>query len=166
VAVWILASAAFFVYVSNFGNYEAYGAFAGPVILLLWLYLTNLALLFGAEVNAILDERKHGVSHAAETDSIARQREENRVSDEEEEQEAGTSSARGGDGAPAPAGRTTATRATAGRTATATAPDRRDGDDDGRDTHGLVQGGNKSTGRALLGLAAVALRERLRRRSS
>jgi membrane protein len=53
VVVWLLASAAFFVYVSNFSNYEAtYGTFAGAVILLVWLWLTNTVLLFGAEINA------------------------------------------------------------------------------------------------------------------
>ena len=44
VVIWILGSAAFFFYVSNFGNYGAtYGAFAGAIVLLLWLYLTSLA---------------------------------------------------------------------------------------------------------------------------
>ncbi len=59
VAVWLVASALFFVYVSNFSSYSAtYGAFAGAVILLVWLWLTNVALLFGAELNAAIDVRR------------------------------------------------------------------------------------------------------------
>jgi membrane protein len=56
---WILASGLFFVYVSNFSSYSAtYGAFAAIVILLVWLWLTNLVLLFGAELNAAIDVRR------------------------------------------------------------------------------------------------------------
>lgn len=59
VLLWIIASAGFFVYVSNFSSYSAtYGAFAGAVILLVWLWVTNLALLFGAELNAVVDLRR------------------------------------------------------------------------------------------------------------
>jgi membrane protein len=59
VLLWILASASFFLYVSNFSSYSAtYGAFAGAVILLVWLWVTNLALLFGAELNAVVDLRR------------------------------------------------------------------------------------------------------------
>ena len=59
VFAWLLASAAFFLYVANFGSYQAtYGAFAAAVILLVWLWLTNLVLLFGAELNAVIDLRR------------------------------------------------------------------------------------------------------------
>ena len=59
VLTWIVASALFFLYVSNFSSYSAtYGAFAAAVILLVWLWLTNVVLLFGAELNAAIDVRR------------------------------------------------------------------------------------------------------------
>jgi membrane protein len=59
VTTWIVASALFFLYVSNFSSYSAtYGAFAAAVILLIWLWLTNVVLLFGAELNAAIDVRR------------------------------------------------------------------------------------------------------------
>ncbi len=59
VVTWLIATAAFFLYVANFGSYQAtYGAFAAAVILLVWLWLTNLVLLFGAELNAVIDLRR------------------------------------------------------------------------------------------------------------
>lgn len=55
VAAWIVATIGFSVYVRNFASYGAtYGAFAAAVILLLWLWITNLCLLAGAELNAVL----------------------------------------------------------------------------------------------------------------
>jgi membrane protein len=59
VTAWIIASAGFFFYVSEFASYSAtYGAFAAVVILLIWLWLTNVVLLFGAELNAVVDLRR------------------------------------------------------------------------------------------------------------
>ena len=51
--VWILASAAFAFYVANFGSYnKTYGTLAGLVVLLMWMWITNLAILFGHQLNA------------------------------------------------------------------------------------------------------------------
>jgi membrane protein len=59
VIMWIVASALFFFYVSKFSTYGAtYGAFATMVILLIWMWLTNLVLLFGAELNYVVDLRR------------------------------------------------------------------------------------------------------------
>jgi membrane protein len=58
VVVWLLASAAFAFYVANFGSYDkTYGTLGGVVVMLMWLWITNLALLFGHQLNA---ERERG----------------------------------------------------------------------------------------------------------
>lgn len=55
--VWLAITVAFAVYVSQFGSYnKTYGTLGGVVVLLTWLYLTNLMLLAGAELNALLAE--------------------------------------------------------------------------------------------------------------
>lgn len=56
IVVWIAASAAFGFYVANFSSYDkTYGSLAGVIAFLLWLWITNLALLFGAELDAELE---------------------------------------------------------------------------------------------------------------
>jgi membrane protein len=56
ITIWILASIAFAFYVATFGSYDkTYGSLAGAVVGLLWLWLTNVALLFGAELDSELE---------------------------------------------------------------------------------------------------------------
>ncbi|HET9736901.1 MAG TPA: YihY/virulence factor BrkB family protein [Solirubrobacteraceae bacterium] len=53
VAVWILASIAFAIYVAEFASYnKTYGALGGVIVFLVWLWITNIAILLGAELNA------------------------------------------------------------------------------------------------------------------
>jgi membrane protein len=52
---WVIASAAFAFYVANFGSYnKTYGTLAGPVVFLVWLWISNIMILLGAEFNAEL----------------------------------------------------------------------------------------------------------------
>jgi membrane protein len=56
VAVWLIASAAFALYVANFSSYnKTYGALGAVVIFLVWLWISNIAILLGAEFNAELE---------------------------------------------------------------------------------------------------------------
>ena len=53
---WVIASVAFAFYVSNFSSYnKTYGALAGPIVFLLWLWISNICILLGAEFNAELE---------------------------------------------------------------------------------------------------------------
>ena len=53
VAVWLVASAAFAFYVANFGSYnKTYGTLGGIIVFLVWMWITNVAILLGAEINA------------------------------------------------------------------------------------------------------------------
>jgi membrane protein len=73
-ALWILASAGFSLYVANFGSYnKTYGSLAGAIVFLIWLWISNLAVLLGAELNAELErgrELESGVT-AEETLAVA-----------------------------------------------------------------------------------------------
>lgn len=53
ILIWLVASAAFAVYVANFGSYnKTYGTFAGIIVFLVWLWISNIALLLGLEFSA------------------------------------------------------------------------------------------------------------------
>jgi membrane protein len=59
VALWVAASAAFSTYLANFKSFNVtYGSFAAAIILLVWLWLTNVALMLGAEVSAAIEHAK------------------------------------------------------------------------------------------------------------
>jgi membrane protein len=56
---WVIASAAFAFYVANFGSYnKTYGALAGPIVFLVWLWVSNIMILLGAEFNAELERSR------------------------------------------------------------------------------------------------------------
>jgi membrane protein len=56
VAVWVIASGLFALYVANFSSYnKTYGTFAGVIIFLVWLWISNVAVLLGAEWNAEIE---------------------------------------------------------------------------------------------------------------
>ena len=68
IVLWLIASALFAFYVANFGSYnKTYGALGGLVCLLVWMWITNIALLLGAELTAERErtlELKEGVAGA------------------------------------------------------------------------------------------------------
>jgi membrane protein len=58
VLIWVIASLGFSFYVGRFGTYEVvYGALGGVAILLLWMWISSMAVLLGAEINAIIEHR-------------------------------------------------------------------------------------------------------------
>jgi len=68
VVLWLLASAVFAFYVANFGSYnKTYGSLGGIIVFLIWLWITNIAILLGAELNAEL-ERGHQIEQGHPAD--------------------------------------------------------------------------------------------------
>src|SRR5512138_272518 len=58
VVLWVLASYGFSKYVGHFGSYDkTYGALGGVIVLLLWMWISSLVLLLGAEINAFIEHR-------------------------------------------------------------------------------------------------------------
>ena len=71
IIIWALLSVAFGFYVANFSSYnKTYGALAGVIVFLLWLWITNLALLLGAELDAELERGRELQSGVAAEDTI------------------------------------------------------------------------------------------------
>ena len=59
VVAWLIASGAFALYVSNFGSYnKTYGALGGVIVFLVWLWISNIVILLGAEFNAELERER------------------------------------------------------------------------------------------------------------
>ncbi len=71
IVTWILLSVAFGFYVANFSSYDkTYGALGGGIAFLLWLWLTNLALLFGAELDSELERGRELQSGLAAEETL------------------------------------------------------------------------------------------------
>jgi membrane protein len=85
VVLWIIASVAFAFYVANFGSYnKTYGALAGPVIFLVWLWISNIAVLLGAELNAELERgRRIEEGHPADEEPFVEPRDTRKFPDEQ-----------------------------------------------------------------------------------
>ena len=77
VGLWIIASAAFAFYVANFGSYsKTYGSMAAVIIFLVWLWITNLVMLLGAELNAEIERgRQIEAGHPPEEEPFLPHRE-------------------------------------------------------------------------------------------
>jgi membrane protein len=76
VVLWIIASLAFAFYVSNFGSYnKTYGSLAAVIVFLVWLWVTNVVILLGAEMNAEIErERQISQGHPPEQEPFLPQR--------------------------------------------------------------------------------------------
>lgn len=83
--IWLVASAAFAFYVANFGSYnKTYGALAGVIIFLVWLWITNLAILLGLEFDAEMARERAAVSgHPAENEPYVEPRDTRKWTDED-----------------------------------------------------------------------------------
>jgi membrane protein len=72
VGLWVLASAGFALYVAMFSSYnKTYGSLAGAVIFLVWLWISNLAILLGAELNAEVERGRELEAGVPERETLA-----------------------------------------------------------------------------------------------
>jgi membrane protein len=69
VVIWLIASGLFALYIANFGHYnKVYGSLAGVIIFLIWMWISNVAILLGAEFNAEL-QRGRAIAAGAPADA-------------------------------------------------------------------------------------------------
>jgi membrane protein len=81
VILWLIASALFALFVANFGHYnKIYGSLAGIIIFLIWMWISNVAVLLGAEFNAEL-ERSRAIagSHPADEEPFSELRDDRKL---------------------------------------------------------------------------------------
>jgi membrane protein len=81
VVLWLIASALFALYVANFGHYnKVYGSLAGVIVFLIWMWISNVAILLGAEFNAELERsRAVAAGHPAGQEPFAELRDDRKL---------------------------------------------------------------------------------------
>jgi membrane protein len=86
VVLWILASAGFAIYVANFASYnKTYGVLGGVIIFFVWLWISNIAVLLGAEFDAELHRaRAIAAGHPADREPYVELRDTRRLKDEDD----------------------------------------------------------------------------------
>ncbi|MFI7172267.1 YhjD/YihY/BrkB family envelope integrity protein [Rhodococcoides fascians] len=89
IVVWIIATVLFGFYVANFSSYnKTYGSLAGAIVFLLWLWITNLALLFGAELDSELERGRQLQAGMIAEERLQLPPRDTRVSDKNEQKDA------------------------------------------------------------------------------
>jgi len=86
VGLWIVASLLFAFYVANFGSYnKTYGSLGGVIVFLIWLWISNIAVLLGAEFNAELERgRRIAGGQPAEREPYVEPRDTRKLDDDEQ----------------------------------------------------------------------------------
>jgi membrane protein len=88
IVVWVVASVLFGLYVANFSSYgRTYGSLAGVIVFLLWLWITNLALLFGAELDSELERGRELEAGIAAEETIQLEPRDTRTTDKADAKE-------------------------------------------------------------------------------
>ena len=85
--LWLVAFALFALYIANFSHYnKVYGSLAGVIIFLIWMWISNVAILLGAEFNAELERgRAMAAGHAAGQEPFSELRDDRKLRKEEKQ---------------------------------------------------------------------------------